>query len=44
MPGAGFKKRARGWRKHVIAMAQVPWDAAKRGYVSILSTLDMFIT
>ncbi|KAF8574681.1 cytochrome P450 [Ramaria rubella] len=34
MPGADFKKRAREWRKHVVAMAQVPWDAAKRGYHS----------
>lgn len=34
MPGAGFKRQAKEWKKDAIAMVNVPFRAAKQGIVS----------
>lgn len=34
MPGAGFKKKAREWRKWARDMVEVPYEAAKENIVS----------
>lgn len=37
IPGASFKHKAKAWRELSQAMVEVPFDAAKRKIVSILS-------
>lgn len=32
-PGAGFKRYADKWRKHVVAMAEMPYTAVKQALV-----------
>jgi hypothetical protein len=34
MPGAGFKKKAREWRKLSQAMINIPYDMVKEKFVS----------
>jgi hypothetical protein len=39
-PGAGFKKKARIWRKRVIDLPTIPFQFVKKGLVSFLAWLD----
>jgi hypothetical protein len=35
-PGAGFQRKAREWRKNVVAMNVLPFEAVKRALVSLI--------
>ena len=39
-PGAGFKRQASLWKKHVDAMADVPFELAKVGPSSAVGTIS----
>lgn len=43
MPFAGFKRKAKAWRKLARAMVDVPFEAAKRNIVSLLSALILYV-
>lgn len=44
MPFAGFKRKAKEWRKLALAMIEVPFEAAKRKIVSIMNLFFRFDT
>jgi hypothetical protein len=37
MPFAGFKRKAKEWRKLALAMIEMPFEAGKRNIVSIMT-------
>lgn len=37
MPGAGFQRKAHEWRKHARKMVELPYQAAKKHIVSLIS-------
>jgi hypothetical protein len=39
MPGAGFKKKAKAWKKAVLEMRDVPFDVVTKWVVSIFFVL-----
>lgn len=42
MPFAGFKRKAKAWRKIARAMVEAPFEAAKRNIVSLRSALTLY--
>ena len=43
MPGAGFKRKAKEWRKLAMAMVEQPFQAAKRQLVCVVSIPQTYI-
>lgn len=42
-PGAGFKRKAREWRRLALAVKDVPYDASKQEIVSRRSIFFSFV-